>query len=67
MTHAAASRYAYQELEFARTTAELESLLVRRTEAAAKVSPEADDGFVTHCEQVISAQNEGWMTKWAAK
>jgi hypothetical protein len=66
-THAAASRYAYQELEFARTTAELESLLVRRTEATAKVGPEADDGFVTHCEQVISAQNEGWMTKWAAK
>lgn len=59
--HAAASRYAYQELEFSRTAVELESLVSRRSQAD---GPAAEDAFVSQCERVISAQNEGWMTKW---
>lgn len=59
--HAAASRYAYQELEFSRTAAELESLMARRAEDA---DPATDEAFVGQCERVISVQNEGWMTKW---
>lgn len=61
--HAAASRYAYQELEFSRTAAELENLTTRRAQAA-KIDPASDDAFVNQCERVISAQNEGWMAKW---
>jgi hypothetical protein len=38
----------------------LESLMARRAEDA---DPAADDAFVGQCEQVISAQNEGWMAK----
>lgn len=34
--HAAAARYAYQELEFSRTAAELESLLARRSAGAGR-------------------------------
>ncbi|WP_067792333.1 DUF4231 domain-containing protein [Actinomadura formosensis] len=63
--HAAASRYAYQEIEFSRTAAELDSLLARyKTECESEA--EADDAFVGNCEDVISAQNEGWMAKWSA-
>jgi hypothetical protein len=62
--HAAAARYAYQELEFSRTAAELESLLVRRT-AACHAALDNDDAFVERCELIISAQNEAWMAKWA--
>lgn len=76
--HAAAARYAYQELEFSRTAAELESLLARRSAGArAETGPGADwehgaevtrsdDTFISRCELVISAQNEAWMAKWAA-
>lgn len=62
--HAAASRYAYQEMEFSRTFAELESLAARRGE-----DPELadDDVFVDRCERVVSVQNEGWMAKWCSE
>lgn len=59
--HAAAARYAYQELEFSRTAAELDSLLTRRG-----TDGRSDDAFVSQCELVISAQNEAWMAKWNA-
>ncbi|MFD7663189.1 DUF4231 domain-containing protein [Streptomyces sp. NPDC059788] len=62
--HAAASRYAYQEVEFSRTAMELESLTARRTEEADAAT---DDAFVEQCERVISAQNEGWMAKWLSE
>jgi hypothetical protein len=57
--HAAASRYAYQELEFSRTATELESLATRRAQVGA---PDTDDAFVNQSERVISAQNEGWTS-----
>ncbi|MGW3950426.1 DUF4231 domain-containing protein [Streptomyces sp. NPDC004752] len=63
--HAAAARYAYQELEFSRTAAELDRLLTRWS-ARQRSDAAADDGFVSRCELVISAQNEAWMAKWAA-
>ncbi|OKI06084.1 hypothetical protein A6A06_38575 [Streptomyces sp. CB02923] len=62
--HAAASRYAYQEVEFSRTATELESLAARRIEEADAAT---DDAFVEQCERVISAQNEGWMAKWLSE
>ncbi|MFG2228120.1 DUF4231 domain-containing protein [Streptomyces sp. NPDC048644] len=62
--HAAASRYAYQEMEFSRTAAELESLTAHRTEDA---DPATDDAFVDQCERVISAQNEEWRAKWLSE
>lgn len=64
--HAAASRYAYQELEFSRTAAELERLVARRAPTA-NADPTADGAFVSQCERIISAQNEGWMAKWLAE
>ncbi|MFE6688694.1 DUF4231 domain-containing protein [Streptomyces sp. NPDC057743] len=62
--HAAAARYAYQELEFSRTAAELERLTARRAQEA---DPAANDAFVGRCERVISAQNEGWTAKWRSE
>lgn len=59
--HAAASRYAYQEMDFSRTAAELEGLTLRRAQAA---DPATDDAFVERCERVIAAQNQGWQAKW---
>ncbi|MFF8963188.1 DUF4231 domain-containing protein [Streptomyces globisporus] len=64
IAHAAASRYAYQEVEFSRTAAELERLSSR---PADEHSPAADDAMVAQCEHVISVQNEGWMAKWASE
>jgi hypothetical protein len=64
MTHAAASRYDYQQLEFSRTAAELR-FLHSRWAAARERTPESDDAFVARCEHVISVQNEGWMAKWS--
>ncbi|MGQ5640865.1 MULTISPECIES: SLATT domain-containing protein [unclassified Streptomyces] len=64
VTHAAASRYDYQQLEFSRTAAELEFLHAQWA-AMRERTPESDDAFVTQCEHVISVQNEGWMAKWS--
>lgn len=61
--HAAAARYAYQELEYARTAGELEVLRLR----GAAVDPGdagAADLFVEECERIISVQNDAWMVKW---
>jgi hypothetical protein len=55
--HAAAGRYEYQQIEFARTADELERLLAWRTTTGAS----GDDEFVAACERIISIQNEGWM------
>lgn len=63
--HAAAARYSYQELEFARTAAALERLLARRAIAAAH-DPSSNDEFADRCEEVIAVQNEAWMAKWSA-
>ncbi len=65
--HSAAALYSYQQLEFARTAAELERLLANRAAADVREPVEsADDAFVEACEQVISIQNEAWMAKWTA-
>lgn len=64
IAHAAASRYAYQEVEFCRTAAELERLGNRHT---GDPNPATDDALVMQCEQVIAIQNEGWMAKWTSE
>jgi hypothetical protein len=61
--HAAAQRYEYQQVEFTRTVNQLEDLRTRY-----EIGPRderADDELVAQCEQVISIQNDGWMTKLA--
>lgn len=62
--HAAAGRYEYQQMEFSRTAAELEDLLVRRSVAVHERTTASEDEFVRAAEQVISVQNEAWMAKW---
>lgn len=61
--HVASTRYAYQELEFSRAAAELEAITIGHRSGV----PDADDALVEQCEQVISAQNEGWIAKWLAE
>jgi hypothetical protein len=61
--HAVAQRYAYQQLEFTRTTQELERLL-ERWDRIPEASAEFADEFVAECEGVISIQNEAWMIRW---
>jgi hypothetical protein len=61
--HSTAQRYAYQLLEFTRTSEELERL-ARRWEAAQDISADFVDAFVSDCEGVISIQNEAWMIRW---
>lgn len=69
--HGLAARYAYQELEYARTALELRSLIARRNAASVTTGVPAaadeatrDDVFVSSCEHVISVQNDAWMVKW---
>ncbi|NYV74120.1 DUF4231 domain-containing protein [Streptomyces sp. UH6] len=61
--HATAQRYAYQHLEFLRTTEELQRLLDRRRTGPAPTG-ESTGVFVSQCEHVISIQNEAWMIRW---
>lgn len=63
-THAAAGRYEYQQLEFSRTAAELEELVLRWSVAADERTTADEDAFVRRAEHVISVQNEAWMAKW---
>jgi SMODS and SLOG-associating 2TM effector domain 1/Protein of unknown function (DUF4231) len=56
----AASRYDHQIVEFLRTAQQLEYLRDSRVEAAM-----TDSDFIDACEDVISIENQGWMTNWA--
>jgi hypothetical protein len=64
-SHAAASRWEYQLVEYLRTAGELGRLrdgwigAVSRDDASA-------DRLVDRCELVVSTQNDGWMAKWTA-
>jgi SMODS and SLOG-associating 2TM effector domain 1/Protein of unknown function (DUF4231) len=57
--HVAASRYDHQIVEFLRTAQQLEHIV------AAHAGGELDDSaLVDGCEQVISVENQAWMTNW---
>ena len=56
----AASRYDHQIVEFLRTAEQLERLRDARAAEAM-----ADAAFVDACEEVISVENQGWMTQWS--
>lgn len=61
--HGLASRYAYQQTEFARTADELRRV-ADRWSVEPRSGPAGDDAFVAHCEQIISVLNDTWMVKW---
>jgi hypothetical protein len=56
--HTAASRFEFQQLEYARTAKELERLVARRSGTG------GDEELVERAEQIISVQNDGWMVRW---
>lgn len=57
--HIAAARYDHLVIEYLRTAQQLEHL--RDTYRDAPGDPAA---FVDACENVISVENQGWMTRW---
>jgi hypothetical protein len=57
--HIAASRYDHQIVEFLRTAQQLEHLIERHAEGTM-----SDGAMIDACEQVISIENQGWMTNW---
>ncbi|WP_369173362.1 SLATT domain-containing protein [Streptomyces sp. R28] len=61
--HAAAGRYAYQEIEYSRTAQELQALRLAGPSSASDIAEQ--DRFIARCEDVISVQNDAWMVKWA--
>ncbi|MEV8433646.1 DUF4231 domain-containing protein [Streptomyces sp. HUAS 31] len=61
--HAAAGRYAYQEIEYSRTAQELEALRLSGPSSTSDIVEQ--DRFIARCEDVISVQNDAWMVKWA--
>ncbi|MFF5173293.1 DUF4231 domain-containing protein [Micromonospora sp. NPDC000089] len=65
VAHAAAERYEYQQVEFARTAAGLQHLLDQYE--VTPPGPARDDAFVADCERLISIQNDGWMAKMAGE
>ncbi|MGH3506724.1 MAG: DUF4231 domain-containing protein [Nocardioidaceae bacterium] len=64
--HVTSSRWEYQLVEYLRTASELERLRAGWQDATAH-GDEATDRLVQTCEQVVSAQNDAWMAKWAAE
>ncbi|WP_242705516.1 MULTISPECIES: SLATT domain-containing protein [Streptomyces] len=66
--HGVAAKYAFQEMEYARTADELRRLVARRGAGdGGDGGPEADDAFVARCERVISVLNDTWMIKWTTE
>ncbi|MDH6127087.1 DUF4231 domain-containing protein [Kitasatospora sp. GP82] len=62
--HGAAAKYDYQQLEFSRTSVELERLHAQWSTGSVRTT-EAIDAFVSRCEDIISVQNDAWMVKVA--
>lgn len=66
--HALASKYQYQQMEFARTADELQRLTSRwAAENRSGQDAQREDDFVRRCEQVISVLNDAWMVKWTTE
>ncbi|MEE4424093.1 DUF4231 domain-containing protein [Streptomyces bugieae] len=63
--HAAAAKYAYQEMEFSRTAAQLDHL-IRQWAAGGRTEAETQR-LAEQGEHVISIQNEAWMAKWTSE
>ena len=61
--HAAAARYEFQATTFSATARQLEDLS-QDWQSSKKASPSPEwSAFVRDCEEVISAENRGWMAK----
>ncbi|AZQ33659.1 DUF4231 domain-containing protein [Streptomyces cyaneochromogenes] len=65
--HGMTANYAYQQAQFAATADDLQDAVERRGESGDRADPDAEDAFVAGCERVISALNDGWMTKWTSE
>ncbi|GAA3779285.1 hypothetical protein GCM10022403_012430 [Streptomyces coacervatus] len=65
--HGMAANYAYQQVQFTATAAELEDAVARWYADTDRTSPAVEDAFVAHCERVISVLNDTWMAKWTSE
>jgi hypothetical protein len=65
-THAITSRYAYQQVEYARTADELDRLITSWRARETRTAQDAD-AFVDRCEEVISVLNDSWMIRWTTE
>jgi hypothetical protein len=61
--YAAASRYDFQATTFYATAAQLKDLARDWSDSGATQPSQAWSTFVRRCEEVISAENRGWMAK----
>jgi hypothetical protein len=61
--HAAASRFDLQARTFFATARELEDVLGKWERDGKPTDPARWSALVAHCENVISAENRGWMAK----
>ncbi len=62
--HAAAERFDFLAVEYARTAGELRRL---RTRGGWRDCPQpTGPQFVRRCEEIISVQNDKWMAKWGS-
>ncbi|RKR13714.1 DUF4231 domain-containing protein [Arthrobacter oryzae] len=57
--HITAARYDHLIIEYLRTAQQLENLRDGHKDA-----PGTDAEFIDACENVISVENQGWMTRW---
>jgi hypothetical protein len=58
-SHIAAARYDYLIIEYLRTAGQLEHLRDAQRDTSGNPAT-----FIDDCEQVISVENQGWMTRW---
>jgi|SRR5579871_738846 len=62
--HAAASRYDFQATTFLATALQLKDLTHEWQISGHQAPSKEWSAFVRSCEEVISAENRGWMAKW---
>jgi hypothetical protein len=62
--HLSASRFDYQAMMYFGTSKRLQALLTEWLNAANPDDPSVVCKFVDACEQVISSENQSWLTEW---
>jgi hypothetical protein len=66
VAHAAAARYEHNVLSYYSTAQQLQSLRDQYLDSVQKgtTTPALFDEFVRRCEEVISIENQAWMSDW---